>query len=118
MQTITNDLALFFDVDNTLIRYASMKSEWAVEVHDAQTCNTFYVHPIEQHILILKRAKSRGRQIIVWSAGGSKWAETVVKALGLEELVDYCMSKPEVVCDDTPLKDWKTVNLFIDKWGD
>lgn len=41
-----------------------------------------------------------GFVVIVWSTSGHEWAEQVVKALKLENEVDYVMSKPHRMFDD------------------
>lgn len=56
--------------------------------------------PHKKHVEQLKAHKSRGSIVIVWSAAGSEWAETVAKTLGLEQYVDLCISKPTWVYDD------------------
>ena len=44
--------------------------------------------------------RSRDHTIVVWSAGGYKWAEAAVKALGLTKFVDVVMCKPSWIYDD------------------
>ena len=60
----------------------------------------------------LKKMKARAYSVIVWSAGGSDWAEIVVKALGLEDYVDICMPKIHFHLDDRPDAEDK-----IGKWN-
>lgn len=64
----------------------------------------------------LKKMKARGYAIIVWSAGGSEWAEAVVKALELEDFVDVVMPKIDFHLDDVPdpvdkIGKWQYINL-------
>lgn len=48
----------------------------------------------------LKKMKARGYSVIVWSAGGSDWAECAVKALGIEDWVDVISPKIDFHLDD------------------
>jgi hypothetical protein len=64
----------------------------------------------------LKKMKSRGYAIIVWSAGGSEWAEAVVKALDLQSFVDITMPKIDFHLDDVPdpvdkIGKWQYIDL-------
>ena len=54
------------------------------------------IHAIEH----LKKMKARGYAVIVWSAGGSEWADAVVRALQLEDFVDVVMPKIDFHLDD------------------
>lgn len=54
-----------------------------------------------------------GQIVIVWSAGGYKWAESVVKSLGLSLFVDVAMSKPTWYYDDIPCQKW----MGKPRWG-
>lgn len=96
----------FFDVDNTLIFAWSdigddLKSKLPmIEINGLM----FYVH--ETHCQKLRELKARGHTVVVWSAGGADWAETVVNLLGLAESVDAVMAKPSWYFDDLPVEDW------------
>lgn len=48
----------------------------------------------------LKKMKARGYAVIVWSAGGSDWAEEAVRALNLQDFVDVIMPKIDFHLDD------------------
>lgn len=100
---------IFCDVDDTLIMWNPPK-----DLHSqCVKLNTggYYVfcYPHKPHIELLKEFKSRGHIIVVWSAGGADWAETVVKKLQLESIVDLVVSKPTWYIDDLPSE------LFMDK---
>lgn len=60
----------------------------------------------------LKKMKARGYSVIVWSAGGSEWAESVVKALKIEDWVDVISPKIDFHLDDVDDPSDK-----IGKWG-
>jgi hypothetical protein len=64
----------------------------------------------------LKKMKSRGFSVVVWSAAGSNWAEAVVKVLNLENYVDICMSKISFHLDDVSdpvdkIGKWQYINI-------
>ena len=64
----------------------------------------------------LKKMKARAYSVVVWSAGGSDWAEVVVKALGLESYVDVVMPKIDFHLDDVSdpkdkIGKWQYINL-------
>lgn len=69
--------------------------------------------PHRKHIEQIKKHKLRGHTIIVWSAGGSDWAEAVVKALGLENFVDLVIEKPRWIYDDLPASEFMPKNQWM-----
>ena len=81
------------DVDDTLVMWADPKNFPGKEV--TITTNGFpEVAAINEYALEhLKKMKRRGYSVVVWSAGGSDWAEAVVQALGIEEYVDVVSPK-------------------------
>ena len=89
------------DVDDTLIMWGDPKGYPGKTV----TINTNGFPEIgavnEFALNHLKKMKRRNYSIIVWSAGGSDWAEAVVKALGIEEYVDLIMPKIDDHLDDS-----------------
>lgn len=60
----------------------------------------FQFLPHFKNIEFIRRLKLQGYAIIFWSAGGNDWCERIVKRLGLEDIADICMSKPELCVDD------------------
>lgn len=111
MNVAPSDKVATFDVDDTLILWdEDFKHNDAnkIEVicpYDG-TSSFHVVH--EQHLRFMRKLKARGFSIVVWSAAGTFWAEAVVKALGIEDTVDFVMSKPDKVIDDL-----KTPNQII-----
>lgn len=94
---------VYFDVDDTLVLHHDMLPSEVMEekgiridIHNF----AFWVVPHEPHIKLLKEFKSNGKLIVVWSQGGSDWAEAVVDALNLREHVDLCVCKPTWFVDD------------------
>lgn len=107
MHTLYSTKVIMIDVDNTLV--FSLR-EYPHEVtHEVVKINgrKFWVHA--PHIEMIKDFKARGHSIVVWSAGGAEWAESVVIALKLEELVDLVISKPDWFIDD------KKASEFMDE---
>lgn len=101
---------VYFDVDDTLVlHHESVTSEVLeakgirVPVHrklNGEVYYEFFVVPHLPHIQMLKEVKASGKVVVVWSQGGSDWAESVIKALNLEEYVDLCVCKPHWFVDD------------------
>ena len=89
---------VFFDIDDTLIMWDENLKGNTVCIN----CDGHLSHMVrsEGNIEELKRHGSRGIDVIVWSKGGYRWAERVVKALGLEKYVSAIMSKPICYYDD------------------
>lgn len=95
MKVIESDRTAFFDCDDTLILWKKVDKDLpTVYIND----RTFQVHVA--HVQKIKDYHTMGFTVIVWSNSGHKWAESVVKALGLEDKVDFAMSKPHRVFDD------------------
>lgn len=107
MKTIRNEQIIWCDVDSTLIEH-----------HQGNLTVSYYgeerlVTPHLEHISFLRSLKARGCYIIVHSNNGYAWAETIVKALKLEDVVDQVMSKPFKVIDDAPAETWMPMNIWI-----
>lgn len=111
MKIVESDKITCFDVDDTLItqNFDEEKAEAVVECYGYKT----EVLIIQNNVDALKRHKKQGQIIVVWSAAGYKWAESVVKALKLEKYVDYVMSKPNWYYDDLPAQKW----MGKPRWG-
>ena len=92
-----------FDVDDTLLMWdlpegVKPDDERIVTVK----CRGFSERLIPNHhnVDLLKKMASRGHAIIVWSAGGSDWAEAAVKALKIEKYVSVVSGKLTYYIDD------------------
>lgn len=107
MKSIDDDLVVCFDVDDTLIAYKGKD----LGVKHGKFIQ--HVTPIQINIEALKRHKCYGQTVIVWSRSGHKWAEAVVRALRIEDYVDYCMTKPLFYYDDIPAEKW----MGEPRWG-
>ena len=115
MITIKNEATLFVDVDQTLVLWRSKNPN--LTIIDPYDGEELKLEIVEAHVKLIKRAKGRGRTVIVWSHGGCLWAEAVVKAIGIEEYVDYCMTKVEDYVDDLDIGQWITKNIFQKNYG-
>lgn len=103
MRIVNNESPIFFDVDDTLVmwhRAGQSLPEDAIAVKCPYDDSTIYLSVHKPHVKLLKNRAQRGSYITVWSANGYQWAETIVRALGLESYVDCVMSKPRAFVDD------------------
>ncbi len=94
----TNSIVVCFDVDDTLVMWGRVNPDLRIGDQEL-TVN-------KRNVESLKRHFARGHHIIVWSAGGHIWAETIVKALGLQDHVHQVMDKPRWYVDDLPADKW------------
>ncbi len=99
MKVIKNEQVIMIDIDDTLVMWNAPRSD-IVEILCPYSKVIKNLTRNRGNIKVLKDRKARGSTIVVWSAGGHAWAEAVVKALNLEEHVDYIMSKPIGYVDD------------------
>lgn len=97
MYKLPNGPTVYFDVDNTLVfsktEFPDIEGSPLV-IRD----RLFTVH--DAHVELLKDFKARGHTVVVWSAGGSTWAETVIKSLDLVNYIDVVVNKPTWFFDD------------------
>ena len=110
-------LNVYFDVDDTLVEWAHMNSTRAEDptaLRGLQPACSYVWIPIQEHIDELKRlSEEEDATIVVWSQGGSDWAEIVVKALCLEPFVDVCLTKPNIYFDDLHCSDFMHTRRYI-----
>lgn len=93
--------SIFCDVDDTLIQWNSSKYFDKTKAINLQFMNyEVEVSPNDSNIEAVKTFYERGYEIVVWSATGKEWAEIVTKAIGLENHIDYCLSKPDFYIDN------------------
>ena len=114
MKVIENEQLIMIDVDDTLVMWGSENIDYKrVLVEDPYDNKTVELRAHAGHIKVLKDRKARGAFIVVWSAGGYKWAEAVVKALQLESYVDIIASKPFMYIDDKLAEDILGERLYL-----
>jgi hypothetical protein len=100
MNVIENENTVFYDVDDTLVMHNVPYDDHDIVIVNPYDNGPNYLGIHQKHISLLKQHKGRGKFIVVWSAAGAKWAETVVKALGIESFVDLIITKPSAYVDD------------------
>lgn len=94
---------VFFDVDDTLVLWnpPSSEEEKCITI-TTEAGYKVWCLPHFKHIEAIKEHKARGHFVVVWSQGGADWAEKVVDALELRNLVDVVICKPSWFYDDLP----------------
>ena len=109
MKVNRNETVVCYDVDDTLVIWSGnhhqphtdeFSGKEAVAFKDPYDNSVNYLIPHQRHIELLKKHAGRGYHVIVWSAAGYGWAESVVKTLGLEKYVDQILTKPSKYVDD------------------
>lgn len=123
MNIIENENIVCYDTDDTLVKWPdNYTTPYAPAgtfeynrkcFTDPYDNSSNYLIPHEKHIALLKKHKGRGQFVIVWSAAGVKWAESVVKTLNLESYVDLIMTKPTKLVDDLPVHEIFPVRIYL-----
>lgn len=117
MLTILNESVEPFDVDGSLIIHqepSTIPPGETIQVYDNVTELFVTVRKNLPMIRLLQEASHRGAYVIVWSAGGHRWADAVVRALNLRSEVSLVLTKPKVYFDDKPVSDWLPYRVFIE----
>ena len=100
MKSYEHETVVTFDCDDTLFMWNENSSEKITMESPYIKGKVYKVSPHKAHIKVLMDSFARGFLVIVWSAGGAKWAKTIVKALGLTKYVHITMAKPIKYIDD------------------
>lgn len=101
MIKITDRPTVYVDVDDTLIFWRD-----PLPTDDIVLVNNVPMAYCEKTVDSIIKHHHRKHPVVVWSAGGSDWAEAVVRALGLERQVSLVISKPMWIYDDKPSHMW------------
>lgn len=104
MKTIKTENIVDIDIDDTLIMHNVSEPGEKITLDFYGEDVTFNVH--NEHVKLLKNYKARGFTIFVWSGNGYEHAEKVIKALNLEDYVDYVRTKPYRIIDDSEANNW------------
>lgn len=113
MKTINNEHITFFDCDDTLVMHREHVTKNIVSIFCPIEKKFLILEKNTAMIRLLKEEKARGSHVIVWSRGGFAWAESVVKALGLEGHVHQVMTKPLVYFDDKDIREWLPHRIYL-----
>ena len=117
MLVVKNELCVAFDVDDTLVLWNNkcyQPHKDAILIVDPADNQCLYLTPHKRHIDLMRKWKSRGYFIEVWSAAGGAWAEAVVLALGIEDVVDLITTKRMKVVDDLPKNEILGSRVYLD----
>jgi hypothetical protein len=106
MITFQGNRSVYFDVDDTLMEWTQCEKDDPLAVEIKNNGFVFYKRPIQVHVDELRNQKMAGNTVVVWSAGGAKWAEAVLIALNLQEYVDVVLTKPDFYYDDKEVNYW------------
>jgi hypothetical protein len=126
---------VYFDVDDTLVYSsptAKQLQDHGIQVEaplanyiddsgkfvESSGTNKRMIVPHRAHIDQLKKHAMRHHTIVVWSAGGEKWAAAAVKAMGLEQYVSLCICKPQWCYDDKQPQDFIPKPQYLEDYKD
>lgn len=92
-------LPIFIDIDGTL----------------TTTPDKAWGPVIAYRIDKIQRLVEEGHEVVLWSAGGSGYAKSFARRVGLGDLVT-CIGKPRCIVDDTPYirPDWEGLKATPD----
>jgi hypothetical protein len=117
MQVIKSTKIIYYDVDDTLIMWDLSATEYEssnlIRIVDPASGVSRYCLPHQRHIDLMQEFKVRGHTIVVWSQGGSEWAHRAVVALGIENLVDVVIGKPDWYVDDRGVESWMKKPVYL-----
>lgn len=111
MKIIDSELLVQFDIDSTLVFDCLMTHPDAIKIDYYGTIK--YVRPHFRHIELLKSFHARKYFVIVASANGHSWAQSVVNLLKLDSYVDLIMTKVKTYVDDLPCEKWMCDHVYI-----
>lgn len=116
--TLDEDKTIAFDVDGTLIKPVSGLGG-DVSITNPYSKNTQRYKILKANVELLAQSLGRGRQVIVWSAAGKRWAMAVLDSLGFDVEMEHIivMTKPITYVDDLP---WDSFcpRVFVKDPGD
>lgn len=119
MIVIEKDITFPFDVDKTLVFWkpeGQEESEFDIKVD--YYGEMVSVIPHMEHVQLLRATIARGRNALVWSGNGYKWAKNVIEALEKAGHLPttkgiVIMTKPAGYVDDMDASTWIGNRTYI-----
>jgi len=81
---------VFVDVDDTMVRSVGVKRI-----------------PMPAVIAQVRRLKSEGATLFLWSSGGAEYCKATAIELGISDCFDGYLPKPTAYIDDQPVHEWR-----------
>jgi hypothetical protein len=88
--TLKRPLVVYVDVDDTLVRSAGTKRI-----------------PMPKVVAHVKKLAESGAELYCWSTGGSAYARSTAKELGIESCFVAFLPKPNILIDDQEIGVWQ-----------
>ncbi|MCU0541300.1 MAG: DUF705 domain-containing protein [Oscillatoriaceae cyanobacterium Prado104] len=86
----TQPFNIYVDIDDTLVRsYGSKRI------------------PIIATIEHIKELKKQGATLYCWSSGGAEYAKNSARELGILEIFEAFLPKPQMLLDDLEINSWR-----------
>jgi hypothetical protein len=83
---------IYVDIDDTLVRsYGSKRI------------------PIVSTIEHIKQLKHQGATLYCWSSGGAEYAINTAHELGISDIFEAFLPKPQMLLDDQEINDWRAL---------
>jgi FMN phosphatase YigB (HAD superfamily) len=112
MITFKERKTVYFDCDDTLLEWKTCSEDEEGALRIENNGHAFYKKVISANVEALIDHSLAGHLVVVWSAGGSTWAETIIKALNIELYVDVILNKPDFYYDDKDPSHWMPERQF------
>lgn len=99
---LNKERVVYLDIDDSSITWlpTTYKYNESEILRFTEGNNILEAIPHKRNIDFVKNLKVQGYGVVCWSSAGATWTETVIKKLGLEDLPDVILSKPELCVDD------------------
>ena len=85
-----NDLNIYVDIDDTIVRSVGAKRI-----------------PIPKVIQHVRDLKKQGAVLFCWSSGGAEYAKQSAQEFGIADCFEAFLPKPNVMIDDQKIVSWK-----------